>query len=67
MCIDTENTEEELRSQTQTIKKLIEFAKKYQVAVILVCHPRKMDASTNVGIYDIAGTSNIVNLWQTKY
>lgn len=62
MCIDTENTEEELRSQTQTIKRLIEFAKKYQVAVILVCHPRKMDASTNVGIYDIAGTSNIVNL-----
>lgn len=62
MCIDTEDSEEELRSQTQTIKKLIEFAKKYQVAVILVCHPRKMDASTNVGIYDIAGTSNIVNL-----
>lgn len=62
MCIDTETSEEELRSQTETIKKLIEFAKKYQVAVILVCHPRKMDASTNVGIYDIAGTSNIVNL-----
>lgn len=62
MCIDTEISEEELRSQTDTIKKLIEFAKKYQVAVILVCHPRKMDAGTNVGIYDIAGTSNIVNL-----
>lgn len=62
MCIDTEQTEEELRSQTVTIKRLIEFAKKYQAAVILVCHPRKMDASTNVGIYDIAGTSNIVNL-----
>lgn len=62
MCIDTETSEEELRSQTDTIKKLIEFAKKYQVAVILVCHPRKMDSSTNVGIYDIAGTSNIVNL-----
>lgn len=62
MCIDTETNEEELRSQTDTIKKLIEFAKKYQVAVILVCHPRKMDAGTNVGIYDIAGTSNIVNL-----
>ena len=60
MCIDTETSE--LRSQTDTIKKLIEFAKKYQVAVILVCHPRKMDAGTNVGIYDIAGTSNIVNL-----
>ena len=62
MCIDTETSEEELRSQTDTIKKLIEFAKKYQVAVILVCHPRKMDAGANVGIYDIAGTSNIVNL-----
>lgn len=62
MCIDTETSEEELRSQTDTIKKLIEFAKKYQVAVILVCHPRKMDSGTNVGIYDIAGTSNIVNL-----
>lgn len=62
MCIDTETSEEELRAQTDTIKKLIEFAKKYQVAVILVCHPRKMDAGTNVGIYDIAGTSNIVNL-----
>ena len=62
MCIDTETSEGELRSQTDTIKKLIEFAKKYQVAVILVCHPRKMDAGTNVGIYDIAGTSNIVNL-----
>ena len=62
MCIDTETSEEELHSQTDTIKKLIEFAKKYQVAVILVCHPRKMDAGTNVGIYDIAGTSNIVNL-----
>ncbi len=62
MCIDTDSSDEELRSQTQTIKHLIRFAKKYQVAVILVCHPRKMDASTNVGIYDIAGTSNIVNL-----
>ena len=62
MCIDTDSSDEELRSQTQTIKRLIKFAKKYQVAVILVCHPRKMDAGSNVGIYDIAGTSNIVNL-----
>lgn len=62
MCIDTQDSEEEFRSQTQTIKKLIDFAKKYQAAVVLVCHPRKMDSSSNVGIYDIAGTSNIVNL-----
>lgn len=62
MCIDTNDSDEELRSQTHTIKRLIEFAKKFQAAVVLVCHPRKMDSAANVGIYDIAGTSNIVNL-----
>lgn len=62
MCIDTDADTEELRSQTKTIKRLIEFAKRFQCAVILVCHPRKMDTGTDVGMYDIAGTSNIVNL-----
>ena len=62
MCIDMDDTDEELRSQTKIIKALIRFAKKYQAAVVLVCHPRKMDTSTSVGIYDIAGTSNITNL-----
>ncbi len=62
MCIDTDMAAEELRAQTATVKRLIEFAKKYQAAVVLVCHPRKMDSTANVGIYDIAGSSNIVNL-----
>lgn len=63
MTIDTESDDNELRAQTNTIKRLITFAKKYNVAVILVCHPRKTDKNNpNIGIYDIAGTSNIINL-----
>lgn len=62
MCIDNANNEEELRSQTDTIKKLIRFAKEYQVAIVLVCHPRKFDGGAPMDIYDIAGSSNIVNL-----
>ena len=63
MCIDADDSDNnELRSQTNIVKKLIEFAKTYQTAVVLVAHPRKMDSTTDVGIYDIAGTSNIMNL-----
>ena len=63
MTIDAEQDDNELRSQTNTIKKLIAFAKKYNTAVILVCHPRKTEKNNpSIGIYDIAGTSNIINL-----
>ncbi|MFA6729227.1 MAG: AAA family ATPase [Prevotella sp.] len=63
MTIDAEQDDNELRAQTNTIKKLIAFAKKYNTAVILVCHPRKTEKNNpNIGIYDIAGTSNIINL-----
>ncbi len=62
MCIDTEIHDSELRAQTETIKRLINFARKYDCAVVLVAHPRKGDSTSMVGIDDIAGTSNIVNL-----
>lgn len=62
MTIDTNNSEEELRSQTETIKKLIIFARRYNVATILVCHPRKLKDTNSVGMYDISGTANIANL-----
>lgn len=62
MCIDSDVAGEELREQTHTIKELIKFSKAYQVATILVCHPRKLEQGSSVGIYDIAGTSNIINL-----
>lgn len=62
MTIDTNLSDDELRTQTETIKKLIAFSQKYVVATVLVCHPRKLKDTSKVGIYDIAGTSNIQNL-----
>lgn len=49
--------------QTKFINDLISFATKYQVVVVLVCHPNKQsDVMQNVGMYQISGTSNIINL-----
>lgn len=63
MCLDLNAThDDELRLQTETIKKLIAFTKKYMVATLLVAHPRKLQDTTRVGLYDLAGTSNIANL-----
>lgn len=56
------NDSNELQKQTDTINQLIHFSMKYDVAVVLVAHPRKMINTTDVGIYDISGSSNIVNL-----
>lgn len=52
----------ELTKQTECVTKLIQFAMKYSVAVVLVAHPRKMPKGEDVGIYDVSGSSNIVNL-----
>ena len=42
---------------------LIQFSAKYQVCTFLVCHPNKtQDYRENIGIYNIAGSSSIVNL-----
>ena len=63
MTIDMDVTENnELRKQTEVINKIIAFATKYNVAVILVAHPRKLSNTSEVGMYDISGTSNIINL-----
>ena len=51
-----------LEKQTEVITKLIGFAMKYNVAIVLVAHPRKMEQGASVGMYDISGTSNIINL-----
>lgn len=56
------NEESRLAKETECIAKLIKFAMRYTVAVVLVAHPRKLPQGENVGIYDISGSSNIVNL-----
>lgn len=63
MSVDLDQDENSgLLKQTEFVDRLIKFAMKYSVAVILVAHPRKMPAGEDVGIYDISGTSNIINL-----
>lgn len=63
MTIDMGATENnEFIKQTEVIKRLIAFAVKFNVAVVLVAHPRKLAVGAEVSMYDISGTANIANL-----
>lgn len=63
MTLDLDvNEDNENLKQTEAINELIYFAMKFGVAVILVAHPRKLPKDTDVGIYDISGSANIINL-----
>lgn len=57
-CNDTEKN----TAQTDLINKLIRFSMEYNVSIILVAHPRKMQSGQDLGLFDVAGSSNIVNL-----
>lgn len=58
-CSETEKN----TAQTNLINRLIKFSVEFNVAVILVAHPRKMlDSNADIAMYDIAGSSNIINL-----
>ena len=62
MMIDLEcNEEGRLQAEKEFVNKLIFFAKKYNVLVFLVAHPRKT-GEIRVTKEDIAGSGNIVNL-----
>lgn len=64
MAIDlgsNENNKNE--KETEFVNWLIQFSMKYKVCVFLVCHPNKtQDCRENIGMYNIAGSSNIINL-----
>lgn len=65
MSIDLKtNSDGILQKQTEFVNFLTAFAVKFQVAVVLVAHPRKFasGSSMSVGIDDIAGSSNLANL-----
>lgn len=64
MMLDLEcNETEKNTAQTALVNELIKFASKYNVAVVLIAHPRKTaDMQSDIEMYDIAGTSNIINL-----
>lgn len=64
MMLDLQcNESDKNTAQTNLINRLIKFSAKYNVAVILVAHPKKVqDANSDIEMYDISGSSNIINL-----
>lgn len=64
MMLDLHCTESDKNTaQTNLINTLIKFAAKFNVAVVLIAHPKKtQDANSDIEMYDISGTSNIINL-----
>lgn len=49
-------------AQTKFISALARFSIKYNAIVILVAHPRKTQSGQEIGLDDISGSMNIVNL-----
>ena len=64
MCIALNNeNNDKYDAQTVFFRRLIKFAKKFNVAIVIVCHPKKLPAGVReVDMYDISGSSNIINL-----
>ena len=65
-CIDNlmvieDDENDEYKIQTSIVKKLKNFAKKYNCVVHLVAHPRKSQ-NADVNKDDVAGSANITNL-----
>ncbi len=59
MMIDLKCSETDKNTaQTNLINRLIKFSIKFNVAVILIAHPRKtQDMNSDIDMYDISGTS----------
>lgn len=64
MMLDLECSESDKNTaQTNLINRLIKFASKFNIAVVLIAHPRKtQDSNADIEMYDISGSSNIINL-----
>lgn len=64
MMLDLQCSENDKNTaQTNLINALIKFAVKFNVSVVLIAHPRKtQDSNSDIEMYDIAGSSNIINL-----
>lgn len=56
------DVDEETRAQGKFIGALKKFAVRFSVHVLAVCHPRKRKAGEQFGKFDVAGSSQIVNL-----
>lgn len=64
-AIDFDNTDVNLQ-QTKFVQELKGIARRYNIIIILVAHPRKENAATKYfSNDDVAGSSNITNLTDT--
>ena len=61
MTIDNSGLEE-YEKQKKLAKKLKELARRYNVCVILVAHPKKKNDRDKYHMHDVAGASEVVNL-----
>ena len=63
MCIALRANSDKYDAQTDFFNRLVSFAKKFNVAIIIVCHPKKLPSGIReVDMYDISGSANIINL-----
>lgn len=62
MVVSNTETDNELKDQTSIVKKLVALSQKFNVAVVLVAHPRKLAIGTDIGLNDISGSQNISNI-----
>ena len=51
-----------LEKQTEAVNSLIQLAIKYNLAIVLVAHPRKTQVGAQLDLTDMSGSSNIGNL-----
>jgi len=64
MCLNFKSTTdvELVGVQVEFMNNLIHFAKRNDVSIDLICHPRKPNMLMPITEYDVLGSSNIVNL-----
>lgn len=62
MTVQLRDMQDTNKAQTEFVNRLIKFSMKYDVAVIMVAHPRKIQGGVDIGLFDVAGSQNIVNL-----
>lgn len=61
--INLENNDfNKLSKQSEFISNLIQFAKVYNIAVVLVVHPHKIEAMRRLSLMDIQGISAVIDL-----
>ena len=62
MTVQLKDMQDMNKAQTEFVNRLIKFSMKYDVAVVMVAHPRKIQGGADISLFDVAGTQNIVNL-----